>query len=144
MEFQIPANYFDLLGKARKSYGRALEPVCRQWGLTRNELDVLLFLHNNPAFDRAADIVRHRGMAKSHVSLSVSALEERALLLRCNESTDRRNAHLRLTEAGTAIAEQGRRAQQAYFCALLAGISPEELAVWQRICQTIGQNINDL
>ena len=60
-------NYFDTMARAQKGYARLLEPICKKWDLTRNELDVMLFLANNPDYDRAADIVTNRGLAKSHV-----------------------------------------------------------------------------
>ena len=91
MEF----SYFDSLHQAQKAYARILEPVCVQWNTTRNELDILLFLFNNPGLDRAADIVNHRGITKSHVSLSVATLEARGLLLRRADPADKRIIHLR-------------------------------------------------
>lgn len=141
MEFASPIHYFDAMGQARKSYGRALEPICKAWGLTRNELDVLLFLHNNPGFDRAADIVRHRGIAKSHVSLSVSVLEHRGFLGREYTQADRRTAHLRLTEQGLAIARQARQEQEHFFRRLFAGLSQQELELWQTLIQKVQNNI---
>ena len=110
-------NYFDLTGRAKKQYSRVLEPVSRKWALTQNELNVLLFLYNNPQYDRAADIVVCRGISKSHVSLSVNNLEGRGLLRRF-VSDDRRTAHLELTEQGRAIAQEGREAQRSYFTEL--------------------------
>ena len=74
--------YFEVMQDMQKNYARQLEPVCRQWKVTGNELTVLLFLSNNPGYDRAADIVERRGMTKSHVSLSVGTLEHRGLLRR--------------------------------------------------------------
>ena len=62
--------FFETALRAQKSYSRLMEPVCKKWDLTHNELDVLLFLANNPEQNRAADIVRGRGMSKGHVSLS--------------------------------------------------------------------------
>ena len=56
------SSYFDAMSKAKKEYSRCLEPVCRDFGLTQNELAVLLFLRNNPNLDRAADIVSCRGI----------------------------------------------------------------------------------
>ena len=41
-------NYFDIMAKAQKGYARLLAPICKRHDLTRNELDVRLFLHNNP------------------------------------------------------------------------------------------------
>ena len=141
MEHNAGARYMDLLGKARKCYSRALEPVCRKWNLTRNALDVLLFLYNNPGFDRAADIVSHRGIAKSHVSLSVMDLEKKRLLTRCFGGGDRRNTHLKLTEAGYSIAREGCLAQERYFAALYQGISETELEQWRRMLEIVCANM---
>ena len=94
------AAYFDILSQSQKAYGKQLEPVCRKWDLTRSEVDVLLFLYNNPEYDRAADIVTRRGMTKSHVSMSVASLADRNLLQRSASAEDRRTVRLRLTEDG--------------------------------------------
>ena len=143
MDHFTPAAYFDILGQAQKAYGRHLEPVCKAWGLTRNELDILLFLYNNPESDRAADIVSRRGIAKSHVSLSTGTLEEKGLLLRQFSETDRRTAHLKLTKQGQAIAAQGRERQKEFFGMLYEGISGEELAVWKKISQITYENLKN-
>lgn len=140
MKFQ----FFDALLQARKAYSRALEPVCAKWSLTHNELDVLLFLFNNPELDRASDIVSHRGIAKSHVSLSVSTLEERGLLMRKLSVQDRRTAHLALTEAALAPAQEGRNAQQTYFTKIFDGLTPEEFSLWRGIMDTVARNIKNL
>ena len=137
-------NYFDTVGVAKKAYARLMEPVCRNWSLTRNELDVLLFLYNNPGCDRSVDIVEHRGMAKSHVSLSVSNLESRELLLRRFEPSDRRTAHLELTESGKTIAREGQEAQRAFFGEIYQGLTPEDMTLWQAITQRICENIRNL
>lgn len=144
MNFIQTAGYFDIIHQAQKSYGRWMEPVCKKWKLTRNELDVMLFLHNNPDFDRAVDIVTRRRIAKSHVSLSVSTLEEKGLLERCFEPNDRRTTHLKLTEQGHAIAQEGRKVQEDYFNRIYADISPEELAVWRALTEKVCKNIENL
>ena len=86
----LSLNYLDNIQLSKKKYAAMLEPLCRRHDLTRNELDILLFLANNPEYDRAADIVAIRRIAKSHVSLSVSSLEKRHLLLREFLESDRR------------------------------------------------------
>ncbi len=144
MELIIKASHFDILGKAQKVYARRLEPVCKKWALTRNELDILLFLRNNPQFNRAADIVSHRGIAKSLVSLSVASLESRGLLERRFAPSDRRAAHLHLTQSGRTIAEEGRQVQQQYYTQLFQGVSPEEFDLWRRTAQKVCDNITIL
>lgn len=137
-------NYFDILSKSQKVYSRRLEPVCRTWNLSRSELDVLLFLYNNPEYDRAADIVTHRGMAKSHVSLSVANLADRGLLQRRCSPTDRRTVHLSLTEQGRAVAAEGRAAQKTFFQELYQGISEEELRLWNKTSEKVCENIENI
>lgn len=144
MHFTAEFNYFEAMDSARKSYAKMLEPLCQAWKLTRNELDVLLFLHNNPEYDRAADIVSRRGIAKSHISLSVTGLEEKGLLLRRFSEQDRRTAHLELTDRGREIADGAREKQQQYLAALYQGVSREEFEIWRNIVQKVLDNINKL
>ena len=134
-------SFFNAMGIAKKEYSRSLEPVCKRFGLTQNELAVLLFLHNNPSRDRAADIVSCRGIAKSHVSLSVSNLERRGILTRRYEPADRRSCHLALTQKGEEIAEAGAGRQRQFFEALYTGISPAEREQLRAISRKIMDNI---
>ena len=134
-------DHFDVTQQVKKKYTLAVEPVCRKWNLTKNELDVLLFLYNNPEFDRAADIVAHRGLTKSHVSLSVSNLEGRGLLTRREAPEDRRAVHLILSGEGRTIAEAGREYQVSFFGAMFEGLSREELLQLQDLMDRIRENI---
>ena len=135
------SSYFDALSRAKKEYSRCLEPMCRDFGLTQNELAVLLFLNNNPSLDRAADIVSCRGIAKSHVSLAVTRLEAQGILTRRYDPADRRACHLVLTEKGTEIAEAGAERQRQFFEALYVGISPEERELMRCVARKIMDNI---
>lgn len=125
--------YIDHMQRFRKEYYRALEPVCRKWELTHNEADVVLFLRNHPGLDRASEIVARRGIAKSHVSQSVAALESRGFLCRTPDPADRRTEHLRLTEAAAPMADEAAAVQQAFFSALLDSLTPEDRENWTRI-----------
>ncbi len=138
------STYFDILGKAQKIYSRHLEPVCRKWDLTRSELDVLLFLYNNPQYDRATDIVALRGMTKSHVSLSVTSLADRGLLNRQFSATDRRTAHLTLSEQGQTIAREARTHQEQFFEQLYTDVDPEDYLRMQEVMKKVRTNIENL
>ena len=139
----IDMQYFDRVGQAKKAYARVLEPIAKKWALTQNELDVVLFLYNNPTLDRAADIVSRRGISKSHVSVSVSSLESRNLLARLTGG-DRRASHLSLTDAGCAIAREGVQAQHQFYQQLFDGVTEEELAAWESISQKVSQNLQHM
>ncbi len=134
-------NYFDVVQQAKKCYSRALEPVCRQWELTRSELDVLLYLANNPGHDRAADIVAGRGMVKSQVSASLVTLKQRGLVRRSEDAADRRTVRIRLTEAAEAPVQAGREAQKRFFESAFRGITQEEMEHWRRMTEKVKDNI---
>ena len=136
------SGYFDILGKCRKAYSSCLEPLCQKWALTRSEVDVLLFLYNNPGYDRAVDIVSRRGMAKSHVSMSVASLEQAGLLQRHFSETDRRTVHLKLTDTGTQIAQEGKTLQNTFFSWLYQDVTEEELLLWGKISEKIRSNVD--
>ena len=140
----IQSGMMDTLPLAKKKYDALMEPLCRRFELTRNELDVLLFLANNPSFDRAADIVRIRQMTKSHVSLSITNLEQRGLLTRAYDPDDRRTAHLQLTDAAREITEAGACIQEQFFACVFADLSEEELILWRSILERVCRNISNL
>lgn len=54
--------------------------VCDQYELTQMEYDIIMFLHNNPHHNTAAEIVRIRKSTKSHVSSSLKKLENKGLI----------------------------------------------------------------
>ena len=137
-------NYFDTMARAQKGYSRLMDPICKKWNLTKNELDVLLFLANNPDLDRAADIVSNRGMSKSHVSLSITNLEKRGLLTRSEDPADRRTVHLRLTDASREIVQKGQTAQKMFFSYIHQGVSQEQIDLMMDFARRVSENIRNI
>lgn len=144
MEPVSPFHYFDTMNRATKGYAKLLDPICKKYELTRNELDVLLFLANNPGYDRAVDIVNNRGISKSHVSLSITNLEARGLLWRQEDPEDRRTIHLKLTEAATPITDTGRMAQKRFFQYLHKGVTQEQLEAVMAMAKIVSENIQNI
>ena len=140
----LSMGYMDSTQRSKKIYGAMLEPLCRRYDLTRNELDILLFLANNPGCDRAADIVSVRRIAKSHVSLSVGNLEKRQLLIREYEEGDRRAAHLKLTEAALPMVREGQHLQKEFFTRMFEGLTRQELEQWGEVLTKICRNIDSI
>ena len=137
-------NYFDTMARAQKGYARLLEPICKKCDLTRNELDVLLFLANNPDYDRAVDIVNNRGLAKSHVSMSVTSLEKRGLVERIPDPLDRRTVHLQLTDKAREITDVGCRVQKQFMDYLHQGVTEEQLELMRLFAERVYENIQNI
>lgn len=140
----IQSGQLDTIQLAKKRYAQLMDPLCNTWGLTKTEVDILLFLANNPGLDRAADIVRIRQITKSHVSLSVSNLEQRGFVYRTFDPEDRRTAHLKLTKEALPVVREGNRIQQEFFSRIFAGLSEEELAFWRSILDRVCLNIQSM
>ena len=64
----------------KKYHAARFEAASVQYGLNQLEIDILLFLHNNPDCRTASDICRYRGLAKSNVSAAVERLRVRGVL----------------------------------------------------------------
>lgn len=137
-------DYFGDRQMAKKAYSRILEPFCVQWGVTRAEADILLFLLNNPGLDRAADIVERRGLAKSQVSAGITQLQQQGLVAGHEDPQDRRSIRLTLTERGRAAAEDARISQRSFFFSIYEGITPEEFEIWRQITDKVSKNIRAL
>lgn len=135
------SDFLDLSAGAKRMYDRTLEPVCGQYGLSRMELDILLFLANNQGYDTATDIVERRRLTKSHVSVSLAGLERRGYLARSFQSGNRKTAHLSLLPAAEAIVTAGQLAQRDFFAALLAGFTAGEREQMEASFARIVQNI---
>lgn len=124
----------------KRLYDQQMAPLMARHVLTRMELDVLLFLANNPGFDTASEIVQLRMMTKSHVSKAVDHLTARGLLLPVRDERNRRRIHLHLTDAAQPICQEAQSAQRQAGNVLMDGISPEDTAALDRIMGQVVRN----
>ncbi len=122
-------------------YEQCIDHACAQHGLIRTEMDILLFLHNNPGYDTATDIVRLRHLSKSHVSKSIQALKERGFLTTFYQGSNRRTIHLKLCSAADGVIAEGLRAQERFAAVLLADFSEEEKTQFQKYLHRITNNL---
>lgn len=122
-------------------YDQALDPVAQRWKLTRMELDLLLFLANNPAHNTAAEAVRLRQWTKSHVSAAVHSLQSKNLLSAEHPKGNRKTLLLfPLPTAGESIRD-GQAAQRFFYQTMLQGFTQEEELLLADIAVKIARNI---
>lgn len=126
-----------------KLYDQALDPVAQSCGLNRMELDLLLFLHNNPTHNTAAEAVQMRRWTKSHVSAAVHTLEAKGLLAASHPPGNRKLRRLTLLPAADGIICQGVAAQNRFQDILNRGVTPEERRLMKLVLQKIIRNLQD-
>lgn len=138
----IPLNFWEHQGAVKTLYNKCVSQTCQRYGITRMEVDILLFLANNPSFDTAAEIIELRHLAKSQVSSSIKLLEQRGFLRREYAQGNRKTAHLILCDASEPIIHDGQSAQEQFISAMLKGFSSSEIAAMENFNQRIWNNID--
>ena len=112
--------------------------VCDRYQLTQMEYDILMFLHNNPKYNTAADIVKIRKSTKSHVSTSLKALENKGLIERIQSTRNKKHIEIVILNKAESIIEDGMKAQKEFAKNALDGLTEEEkymcMAVFNKIC----------
>ena len=102
----------------KKFYTSQFESAAVRHGLNQLEIDILLFLHNNPDCRTASDICRYRGLAKSNVSKAVEHLRTMGRMLG-------------FTDAAAPLVQELHAIQQAATAAVTADLTPAEAQAMQ-------------
>lgn len=129
------------ISMAKRLYDTALEPVCQRFNKTRMEVDILLFLANNPSLDTAAEIVKIRRLTKSHVSVSIDALVNCGCIEKRYKDGNSKSAHLVLLPEAEAIIDEGRAAQQNFINILNEGLTEDEIKTMAKVFNIMGKNM---
>ena len=112
--------------------------VCDRYELTQMEYDILMFLHNNPQHNTAADIVKIRKSTKSHVSTSLKNLENKGLVERIQSKDNKKHIEIVLLDKAEVIVKAGINAQKQFAKDVLSGLTEEEkhmcIDVFDKIC----------
>lgn len=140
----IPLNPWEYQNAVKTLYGKFVGGVCAKHGMTRIELDILLFLANNPCFDTATDIIEIRYLSKSQVSSTIKLLEKKGYLRKEYADGNRKTAHLKLCPNAGDIIRDGKAAQEDFVAALLEGFSKSEIDTIKQYNKRIWGNINSL
>lgn len=119
-------NLLDSIAITKKLYAISLEPICKKYSLTKMELDILLFLANNPGYDSAKDIIERRQLAKSHVSTSIKSLIEKKYIKPTYSQNNKKTVHLILLDSSIEIIKNGQLAQKKFIETIFKDFTPSE------------------
>ena len=138
----LPLNPWEHQNAIKALYSKCVEGVCVKHSITRMELDILLFLANNPCFDTATDIIEVRYLSKSQVSSSIKLLEQCGYLRKEYLECNRKTAHLKVCKEAMDIIHDGQAAQEEFISIMLNGFSQEEIDSMKQHNDRILHNIN--
>lgn len=129
-------NYYEV-------YEYLCKPVCEKAGILQGELNILLFLANNPDKDTAMDIHMHAGMKQSMISTLVEKLVQHGYLKREPVPGDRRKVRLVCTENAGPVIEEGKMVLKRLTELVSFGITREDAEVYERVMAQFRKNILD-
>lgn len=127
--------------KLKKVYERIFDELSEELQLTQNEIDVLLFLHNNAPLNTASDIARYRAMSKSMISKSVDSLYRKGYLSYETDEMDKRCIHLKIELLGIPIVKKLYNVQKEFFTTLTCNITEEEYIAMEIVLNKMYESI---
>ena len=104
------------------------------------EYDILMFLHNNPQYNTAAEIVKIRRSTKSHVSTSLRMLEEKGLIEKRQSEDNKKYIAIILLDKAKTIVNEGIAVQKQFARDILDGLSDEEMDMCKAVFEKIYEN----
>lgn len=125
-----------------KEYEPFRRRIMERFSLSAAEVDVLMFLANNPEYSTAAQVSKIRMIPKSHVSLAVNSLSEKGLLIR-KSGENRKSVCLVPSESAAPVIAFGREMQDAFQEALFLGFSAEEKAMFDTLHEKMRKNLEN-
>lgn len=131
-------NFWDQHKTITCYYETLTRSVCDKYNLTQMEYDILMFLYNNPQYNTAADIVKVRKSAKSHVSASLKFLEGKGFIEKRQCEDNKKHIEIILLDSVQEIVEAGLNVQKEFVKNMLQGLTEEEIvmcrSIFSRIC----------
>lgn len=133
--------FWNFASEAERAYNYHRKKIMAKFSLSAIEVDVLLFLANNPDMNTAADIVKLRKIAKSHVSLAVKSLTEKKLITQQSDEKNHRVTLLTPTPKAYEIILFGQAEQKKFAEALSRGANYTDREAFNRRLIEITENL---
>lgn len=143
IKFMDMKSLWNFIYEFDQSYDYHRKLVMHRYDLTAMEVDVLLFLANNPEFNTSADFSRLRKIAKSHVSLAVNTLYEKGYVDKIADKKNKKKIHLVPTKSAKTIIDFGRAEQAKFTDVVDRNISEEERSFLRDIMNKMYQDLKD-
>lgn len=130
--------------KCSKLYKKICGQAVKEYNFSPNEIDVIMFLVNNPTLNTASDICRYKKISKALVCRSVESLTKRKMIVQEVDKQDRRQVHLQLTDITSDIAERIIQCRKDFMKQLTVGIDSKEIEVFLGVLSKMIDNIDEI
>ena len=129
--------------KSEKLRSIVLWELGEKYKLTQNEVEVLIFLYNNPELNTSKDIVIYRWTSKSLVCKSVRSLLDNEYLDPAADYDDGRVMRLIMPEKTREIAKDLAEKEKEFYDLVFAGITDKEMAAIRGFAERLDVNLDE-
>ena len=129
--------------KSEKLRSIVLWELGEKYKLTQNEVEVLIFLYNNPELNTSKDIVKYRWTSKSLVCKSVRSLLDNEYLDPAADYDDGRVMRLIMPEKTREIAKDLAEKEKEFYDLIFAGITDKEMAMIRGFAERLDANLDE-
>lgn len=136
-------SFIKTISLVKRLYDQCMQPACTAFSINRMELDILIFLANNPAYRTATDIIEYRKLTKSHVSTSLKGLAEKGYLEKYYEKNNHKTIYLKLTDQADPIIHCGRNCQRQFTETVFCHFTAQEKEQFALLSDKLIQNIQE-
>ena len=123
------SGFWEYLSLGKSFYRSCFDVVCKKYSLSRAELDILIFLYENPDCNTAKDITEKRGIAQSNVSTAIRNLTEQNYIEGYYEGENRRTIHLRMLDKCRPLVDDINKSRKIFDNAVFDGFDEKEMAI---------------
>lgn len=128
----------------REAYSKYCTRAVLDEPFSPNEMNVLIFLSNNPEINTAKELTVTLGVSKGLVCRSVDSLTRKGYLRSEADKKDHRILHLMPTAKAGPVITRMRISMEQFSHAVTRNIPPEELEIYSRVSEKIVENINQM
>lgn len=126
------------------AYNVAMIPLCEETHLKVHQLDMLLYLSENPEHSTARDICKCLWLKPGLVSMSVDELVDMGYLVREAVPGDRRKVRLKLTKKAEALTGRVLQLQSVFIDRAKQGLTAKEKDQLEHFFDVIFDNIDQM
>ncbi|MGL5615759.1 MAG: MarR family winged helix-turn-helix transcriptional regulator [Sarcina sp.] len=130
--------------KAKKLYKKFLEENTKEYGLSQNEIEILMFLKRNSKQNTAKNIVEYSGISKGMISRTIDGLISKGIIKLEKDRKDKRIARLKIVENSKELIESLEKASTEFITIIFNGIPRENVKILEDSLKIMLDNLNAL
>ena len=128
----------------KKMYDSLYDDLRIKYGLTMNEIMFLLYLDKHKMKNTAREIVEDLMVTKSHISKSVDSLAKENIIIRVQDTYDRKVIRLYINETANDLLEDLKRREKFIDNNIIQGVTEEEFEIFSNVLEKMKGNISNI